>query len=33
MDCGFMAASKPSGINDVPALFNEATSLRRTNGS
>ena len=30
MDCGFMAASKPSGINDVPALFNEATSLRST---
>ena len=29
-DCGVIAASRPSGINDVPVLFNETISLRST---
>jgi hypothetical protein len=28
--CGVSAASSPSGINEIPALFNDATSLRST---
>jgi hypothetical protein len=29
-DCGVIAASRPSGINEMPVLFNDATSLRST---